>query len=79
MLDAPGTDEGHVGGSVALLDLDDDEDNLLDLVVAREQAPSLDEAVIVYMRKGNSFEPGVALSGLNALGTADDSPLRIGR
>ena len=79
MLDAPGTDEGHVGGSVALLDLDDDEDNLLDLVVAREAAPSLDEAVIVYMRKGNSFEPGVALSGLNALGTADDSPLRIGR
>jgi hypothetical protein len=79
MLEAPGKDEGYLGGSVALLDLDDDEEDLLDLVVAREDAPSPDEAIIVYMRRGNSFQPGVALSGLNALATLDASPLRLGR
>jgi hypothetical protein len=79
MLEAPGTDEGYLGGSVALLDLDDDEEDLLDLVVAREDAPSADEAIIAYMRQGNSFKPGVALSGLNALATLDASPLRLGR
>ena len=79
MLDAPPTSSGQLGGAVALLDLDDDEDDLLDLVVAREDAPSVDEAVIAYVREGNSFRPGVALSGLNALATVGDSPLRIGR
>jgi hypothetical protein len=79
MLEAPETDGGQLGGSVALLDLDGDEDDLLDLVVAREEAPSVDEAIIAYMRRGDSFEPGVALSGLNALATLDASPLRLGR
>ncbi len=79
MLEAPETDGGQLGGSVALLDIDGDEDDLLDLVVAREEAPSVDEAIIAYVRQGNGFQPGIALSGLNALATVDDSPLRIGR
>jgi hypothetical protein len=79
MLEAPETDGGQLGGSVALLDIDGDEDDLLDLVVAREEAPSVDEAIIAYVRRGNGFQPGIALSGLNALATVDESPLRIGR
>ncbi len=79
MLEAPETDGGQLGGSVALLDLDGDEEDLLDLAVTREEAPSADEAIIAYVRQGNRFGPGVALSGLNALATLDASPLRIGR
>jgi hypothetical protein len=79
MLEAPEADGGQFGGSVALLDLDDDEEELLDLVVAREEVSDLDQALIVYMRDGNRFASGVTLDGLDGLARADDSPLRIGR
>ena len=79
MLEAPPTSAGQLGGAVALLDLDGDEDDLLDLVVAREGVPSLDDAIVAYVRDGNEFQPGVALSGLNGLAKVSDSPLRIGR
>jgi hypothetical protein len=79
MLDAPAVDGGQLGGSVALLDLDDDEDELLDLVIAREEVSSLDDALVAYLREGNRFARGVTLSGLAGLARADDSPLRIGR
>jgi hypothetical protein len=79
MLEAPKADGGQLGGSVALLDLDNDEEELLDLVVAREEVSDLDQALVVYLREGNRFAPGVSLDGLDGLAQADDSPLRIGR
>ena len=69
--------EGNLGGSLSLLDLDGD--GLDDLVVARENAPSGDEALVAYMREGNQFGPSVPLTDLDALADVEDSPLRIGR
>ena len=69
--------EGDLGGSLSLLDLDGD--GLDDLVVARENATSGDDAVVAHMREGNRLGPSVRLTGLDSLADLEESPLRIGR
>ncbi len=69
--------QGDVGGALSLLDLDGDRDD--DLVVARENAESGDEALVAYMREDNQLGEGVPLYGPDDSAEVKDSPLRIGR
>lgn len=76
-LTGPEAEDGNLGGSLALLDVNGDKAR--DLVVARENTADVDDAVVVFLRDGNRFTEGVTLDGLRGLARWDSSPLRIGR